>query len=66
MQTALDPACSAEGVQSTFTTMPRSVVELVVEVVDVVEVVEVAVDVEIVDVVLLWDVVVGGGITVVV
>ena len=30
MQTALDPACRGEGVQFTFTTMPRRLVELVV------------------------------------
>ena len=42
-QTAFDPACSGEGVQSTFTTMPRRLVELVV--VECVVVVEEIVDV---------------------
>jgi len=44
VQSAFDPACRGEGVQFTFTTIPRRAVELVDEVVDVV-VVEVTVDV---------------------
>ena len=71
MHRALDPACSGEGVQFTFTAMARSVAELVVVleavVVEVVDVVlEVVVDVVLELVVLLSEVVVGGGITVVV